>query len=276
MANNCSFTKLLGSVENDNLDILGAFDISISSINAGKLKIYSLVSQKVELLEGSSSQSVGGEITIPANQEFVIYGTSNAIKLRITDKYAIKGVREGSSAVSQVSLNIDKFKKCENLEYIDFPTISQVPTITGNLSSLSGCTNLKSLIVRFSGITGDLHNLSNLVNLENIRLTDSQITGDISVFGNMSNLTNININGTGIYGSLESIVKGQVSNGNTSGSISWGYLKYAPNVTFNGSNPATTGTATLSWEPNATAGRTDVTYNSVTITIDNTTGNVVS
>ena len=95
-----------------------------------------------------------------------------------------------------------------------------------------------------------------------------KLDGDVESFGNLTSLITLKIGETVLGGTLESLVKAQVGNGRTSGSIVMGYLK-TTNVTFNGVKP-NDNEATLTWEPNSEdATKTDITYNGVSVTIDN-------
>ncbi|MBI4177723.1 MAG: hypothetical protein HY516_05165 [Candidatus Aenigmarchaeota archaeon] len=65
--------------------------------------------------------------------------------------------------------------------------------ISGDLSGLSGMTNLKALYISGTGITGDISALSGLTNLEELGISDeypgnSRITGDLASLANLTKL----------------------------------------------------------------------------------------
>ena len=101
--------------------------------------------------------------------------------------------------------DIANLKRLVNLEVF---SLYSNPEVYGNICSLSGAKNLRSLKFAFDPkITGDISCLKDLTKLETLAMTHTRISGDISVFANMPNLKAIYVSGTKVKGDICSLSK---------------------------------------------------------------------
>lgn len=121
--------------------------------------------------------------------------------------------------------------------------------------------------------------ISNITTLQELHIYNCEkSSGYLSELGKLTNITKLIVRSTINRSTVESFVAAQVRAGRTTASISFKCFYIEGGIclcTFNGIELEDV-ELPLSWVPNATSGRTDVTYNGVTITIDNITGNIVS
>ncbi len=91
----------------------------------------------------------------------------------------------------------------KNLVNLEVFSLYSNPEVYGDICSLAGATNLRSLKFAFDPkITGDISCLKNLTKLETFAMTHTQIYGDLSVFANMPNLKAIYVGGTNVLGNI--------------------------------------------------------------------------
>jgi len=102
-----------------------------------------------------------------------------------------------------ISGNLSSLSGLSNLETIDL----SFNEITGDLSSLSGLRYLETLYIDFTSITGELSDLSSMRSLTAISTSYADITGKLSDLSSMSNLTVISFdeNVTGDLSDLSSL-----------------------------------------------------------------------
>jgi len=75
-------------------------------------------------------------------------------------------------------------------------------TLTGDISSLSGLSDLEYVDLAFTDVTGDLSSLSGLRNLQGISLWETNITGNLSSLSGLKKLSKISFYDTKITGDL--------------------------------------------------------------------------
>ena len=91
----------------------------------------------------------------------------------------------------------------KNLVNLEVFSLYSNPEVYGDICSLAGAKNLRSLKFAFDpNITGDVSCLKDLTKLETFAMTHTKISGDLSVFVNMPNLKAIYISGTNIKGNI--------------------------------------------------------------------------
>ena len=233
MANDCLVTKLKSVVDNDSLKTFGAFKISLDGAASTKLKVQSAKAQNVKVLEGFvtiSGQNVS-EFTVPANTLYTIYSdVSRKVVLLFSDKYSITSI---VSPFAGLGFDLEDLKYSDNLHIVDCGADSV--DVIGNVSSVENLNLIEKFnLKRSSKVTGNISAFSGLTTLTELTLPGcNRLEGDIESLGNLTSLISLRLGETVLGGTLESLVKAQVGNGRTSGSISMGYLK-TTNMTFNG------------------------------------------
>jgi hypothetical protein len=126
--------------------------------------------------------------------------------------------------------------------------------ISGNISNISGNSNLTYLACMDSGVSGSINSISSLTKLERLHIGNSGIGGDFGSLGAMTVLKNVNIENISLTGTIESFVYGQChasSNPRTSLPTSSAINIYGPllpHVTFGGKNYEGISFHLLSWE----------------------------
>jgi hypothetical protein len=138
---------------------------------------------------------------------------------------------------------VDKSK----LTTIDYLFTNKV--CKGNLNSLSGFTNLVTLVIRNSNISGDISALAGLTHLVTIGFGGSSVTGNISNLGALTSLSEAAFEYTYVAGSVEDFVKGQYSAGRTTEST--GVKLKGEDITFNGSAFGNAQFHTITWAPHS-------------------------
>lgn len=273
---NCLVTKLAEAVNNDKLPKLGELRFVVtnnseatsgvrvtfySNSNTGK-PVATLNSGGNFYSNSTLTTSVGGSLEIVSGWPDAYFGRGDI--LLISNKYKLSALRVGNNDANDTDIEFD----IEQLAYCTSLTSLSLygANVTGNAKWLSGLTSLDTLnlvgctllgglaylaipsITKMNlqgavieGNIGDLSSCTALTSL-NIRNCTS-LQGDISVFGNFTSAATIDIRGTSLSGTLESVVQGLISNGATSGSITFG----SNSVITAGGTKVGNGYDTLSW-----------------------------
>ncbi len=98
-----------------------------------------------------------------------------------------------------VSVDLSYFSDMEKLDYI---IITNVASLTGDLSDLSGLRKLESLEISGEGITGNLGSLGEIDNLSSIIISNAPITGDLSDIGGLDSIGVLKLRNTEITGDI--------------------------------------------------------------------------
>ncbi len=161
---------------------------------------------------GQSQCQSGGLITSVYKDHQSSYGEEDFI--RINNLEALKDVSQMKDLtclqyMDATDRNITgDIANLKNLKDLEVFSLYSNPEIYGDICSLAGAANLKSLKFAFDPkITGDVSCLKDLTKLETFAMTHTQISGDISVFANMPNLKAIYISGTNIEGDICALSK---------------------------------------------------------------------
>lgn len=78
----------------------------------------------------------------------------------------------------------------------------------GDISALSGLTNLEQLVLKSSNVSGDISALSGLTNVTELNLENTKIVGNIASLSNLSKVEIVGLNTNipkGIYGDIASV-----------------------------------------------------------------------
>ena len=206
MTNVCLITKLKSTVENSSLIGLGELEFIV--VRSSSLNYRNFNSSTIKALDsGYFKATVAGtvvgtnldEVSIPANSWTVIEFPSNmTFRVRVSNKYSI----ETWSPQERISMDISQ------LEYSTMTTSFGCYNgrNTGNISSISGMTNMTRLEAQASDVTGSIDSLSALTSLNTVYLNQTSLTGDVANL-NCLNIENLNVRDTAISGSLSSIAR---------------------------------------------------------------------
>lgn len=233
---NCLFTKLKGSVANEQLEKLGVLTIVASEETIGEtpspqMKIYLSANKPISLkaIGGYISKTVGGlsdltdEVVFEsAPTQQAVYFSNGNYKVEINDKYAVTAITYGGSYRTIPKLDFSKFGYLTSLTQIYQGTND---TSFGNIDGL--CTS---------------------INLEDFRAPSTEVTGSLDSFIPCTKLTIIQIARTHITGSLRVFAAGQVAAGRTTGEIAFrssNYISLDGNYLSSGTNKVITFNSSL-------------------------------
>lgn len=261
--NKCFLTKLMGTVSNNELPVLGHINLKFSKGNTTDgmylqtteaLSVKSFSNEQVEY-RYSSGESIGQTYTsVTGYPQAVIVSTSTGAHVLIPkDKIVCIG----------------GYKKP-----IDIDLLKYLPHITsikgayyGVLNSING-KNISKISFENSGeLEGNVNDTNFSSGLTSLIMEECRlITGSISKFKSMTTLTTLSLRNTQITGTWEEFVAGQVSAGrNSCNNLAISNINNGK-VTFDG-EVNTQGN--LSWSPNPSNNNyIDVTIGTKKITID--------
>lgn len=243
---NCFLTKLVGSVNNDNLLKLG--EIQGEMYGEGNVTLYSSEQITIKDLTGTFVTPSGESVVI--GNPVAVRG-ADGHKLSIVSKHTITKFQGGNT----LTLNL---KDC-----MYNPSVVEITArLMGDLSDIVQRDSLTIFSGQKGELYGDISNIAKFPALTQLIFSGNsgEITGNISSLGGLTSLAHLGLGDCPwITGTIEDFVAGQRTAGRTSGSITCYYLHHTQ-ITFNGSALPTAATATLSWTA------TTITYNGVTIT----------
>ena len=221
--NKCLVTKLNGVVSNKNLTPLGCVAFTAyPSNNTLKLECSG---NNVEYFTANGEAVFSTDKSnfvnrISANRP-VFVKTDKPTLIFISNKYELTKVDIYDSAPnSQLDIDFNDFKYCKKVEAFN---LGYYKTLTGDISSLSSLTSLRTLQLNNTSVSGDISSLSSLTSLQTLTLDNTSVSGDISSFNNMIELQTLKMGkqGTGYFKSLCNSLK---NNGKTSGTLTfWAY-----------------------------------------------------
>jgi hypothetical protein len=265
---NCLVTKLNGTVNNDNLPILGKLVFVLEPNQTTATMNWSvLAGSKVTLTGTASAWSDNEAQRIDSNGEFTarselyakLKGGSSGGKAIVENKYLLNGFRFNIKPTESInSMLVWYTGQLDNIllsnfygEDVTAPfrgisgitrfTASDIvnKNILGDISDLAASKDtLARVNVAFSQISGDINNIAG-ASLTVVSVSLSQVSGDVSSLGACTSLTEVNImQAQNISGTIDSFATAQVSAGRTSGScvfIDKGGSRKT--ITFNSSLP---------------------------------------
>lgn len=234
---NCLVQSLKAIVENENLEILGGFDLKVKYA-AGDKVIGLAKSQGGSVTAKFVGDTSTIDIVIPSDGTTCYTSITEDGVLQIRNKYSLKRLQIGYL--------------CEN---------------SINTAQLQYCTDINHLELKGGALKGDISNISNLTQMTALHVSNNtELYGDIKSLGTMTSLVMFSLTNTHISGTIESFVKESVKNGRSTGNISFSWN--LGDVTFNGNTVDGTASSSLSWSPNSVDNtKTDVTLDGTTITI---------
>lgn len=234
MSTNCLVTKLKGSVNNDNLEILGTIKVNATSEWIENKELYigyktALEHHIVEVADGSSHIIPEGESETVSSLDFY-YPKNNRMfnltpgnyNLIIPDKYDI-------ITLKVYNIDINSLKYCTGLTSITikggrYNYTGETDKCTGDLSSLANLTGLRYLRIDSYSVTGDLSAFKDYTDIIEVDI-HGNFTGDIANFKKCVNCTQaLFINAVNVSGNAENLFSGLYANGKRSGSLSFSIL----------------------------------------------------
>lgn len=254
----CFLKELKSEVNNPSLEKIGEICIPILSgstigfiTNAtfknSSYNVVDIVSGSATITENSISKSFPYEFTVTSTKNILVTASTDCV-ISLRSKYNICKI----SSINDWDINTQAFEYSPITEC----TLSEPTKMHGDLKYIIKKGNIQASL-SFGNDNGLFAG------------------SDLSIFGDCLSATSINIRYcNSISGSIEKLVARWVGNGRTTGSCAitcnGTTVKFANNYVSAGNNKS------LSWEPNATAGRTSITFNGVTEVIDSSTGEIVA
>lgn len=227
--NKCLFTKLKGSVSSV-LPYFGTMTIHVSKSNEVTDITQCMsctVGMKLKVLDGTNMLSFNSDFSNPVNEAVVnssslIYFLNGDYDVAL-EKYELKGLNthpNGSyGTILNYAFNFDELKFSKNLN--NFKAFSGSNT-TGSLSTFNDKIHMYELCVYGKKTTGTLKDIGNLKEILNLVIDNTNVSGNIKDLSALTKLSKVNIsNSLNIEGKLEDFCNGLVSNGKTSGTLSF-------------------------------------------------------
>ena len=278
MSTNCLVTKLKSTVDNSNLEILGAVDLVVlpqSSNGFVSMQTATDTTADVEVFDNTIESVTSGnvkkddthcQVGSASMGGFKLYA-KKATRVRVFNKYVLKKLGAGTNSVNDVIGGYSRLKNCNiNDIYITLSEDLDVSAFTGlNLDSLTSFMLAGEDTSYTVQLTGDIKPfIDGAVNMTSFGLTNLNTTGMkkyniADLFGNKTKITTLRITSNAfLTGTVEAFVAAQRAAGRTTNTegiaISSNLGTY---VTFNGSY-IPSGTGNVSWTAS-------------TITVGNTT-----
>lgn len=194
-------TILPTKVDNENLLRLGEISFKISNplhkvsnyVSFTVSKGVTLVSpvdmlSYTKTIDASDAHNIGKSFTAvnPGYAEanrVLIPLADDEIEIKLYKKYDIEYLIDTDNVRDTTAFNFDlgAIKYCTKLVYI---TLSAGNKVTGDISALSGLTNLTTINIKSSQVKGNISALSGLTNLTLLDIGNTSITGDIETLAN--------------------------------------------------------------------------------------------
>ena len=208
----CLITKLKGTVNDGSLPKLGSMLFKLRTTTTNLVKIEAIGKDvSFSSADGSNifSISSGGEektnaINVAESNTVFYVDASKGVTISIDNKYNLEKLdvyRSTDTHELTVDLNFEDLKYCKKLSWLALIYM----TLTGDISALSGLTELTNISLYSTQVTGDISALQNLTELTNIGLDSTQVTGDISALQNLTELTNISLDSTQVTGDISAL-----------------------------------------------------------------------
>lgn len=230
MSTNCLVTKLKASIDNSNLQRLGYVKFIVKPNTTGRNGIgfkagvtpeWKLEGNPASLYFSDSSYSVNNGQTATGVSEVYIVNSSNEDGiLWVSNKYDIIRLYDwGHQDSIYTADSEDGNYILQNINYINMRISNKL-----NLDYLPDTlTEVRS----YGGGKGNLSLFSKMSNLTSLRLDNASVTGNIASLSNLTNLTDLylaNMGGVAPYygsitGKVETLLKGLLDTGKTSGTI---------------------------------------------------------
>ena len=275
---NCLKTKLKASVDDSNLNVLGALAVHLNGALNTRFKVEYGSSRVYNSNDIIADAGVSVSFSDPSDPR--VTGTG---KLQIKDKYSITfiGFLDNNSTVT---MELKDLEYCTNLtgislmrpDCIEVKTLSQLAILPASLQSLIILITTDNY---YNYVTGNITDVGNrftaltTLNLQNNKSITGTMTQIAQTFPALTSLGNV-LGLSGFTGDILDFVKvRRYTQSVTSGSVSIADGQYS-GIKFNG-NALASGTKSFTWAVNSGDNtKTDVTYNGTTVTI-NSSGNVV-
>lgn len=249
---NCYVTKLNSVVDNDNLEKFDTIKIAVSQqeLNASGQQqciiIRTITGGAITLYVESNSNGYFVEdnyadLSDPSKHKKTIdiSSTSNKYIWIANDNYNL--YINGKSKLTKISCRgpygyysllsgfDESLMGCNNLNVFD------IAGRRDNFDTSVLPDNIKSVNLDYAQISLNISDFSRLSNLENLSLQQSYINGQITDIANLINLTSLNIAGphTHVTGSIEGFVEALISNGKTSGTLTFNQRDSTGLITLN-------------------------------------------
>lgn len=245
---NCLVTKLKGSVDNDNLTVLGSLKFSVDIRDGGHIANFvrskdNSVEYTVEIIspgvtitsvEGPGAKQIDSKKGIVRyyNDKLYLSGAGSSVNVMISSKYDIDTIQSLSKS-NGIEIKLSELKYCKNLTTLD---LNSYWNATGDIEELSLCSKLEQANIAWNeGTFGNIE----------------------KAFGTLTNLSLIGIANTVsvIDGDLKQFVQAQINAGRTScNGITFNSMQYVKALTMNGTNinyiTGINTNYTLSWSGN--------------------------
>lgn len=277
MVRNCLQTKLKSVVDNDTLQRLGTVTVLVPAGTSNNYILVKALADTESTVEAKyNNLNVNG---VDTSSKVTPLGSSTTYIRKSSSDKEVFWITKAALVQFESSYTTPDFD-ISQLEYATHLTSVEVRGSKGSFAKLADLSLTKLTVVnhRDAALFSDMNSITTLQELRVNACTKS--SGTLSDLGSLTSINKLIVRSAIDSSTVESFVAAQVRAGRTTATLAQFkcYYKVGDNFmcTFNGVGLEDDEGKTLSWAPNATAGRTDVTYNNTTITIDNTTGNKVS
>lgn len=199
MSTNCLVTKLKGTVNNDNLEILGTIVLKTKNTSGTKITISALngtVAKPVKISVSNGAlypYNSSTELAQPASRGAaknlpIDISTTSAGKLYIADKYNLTQFTPKDELIDSNYLDLDDFTLCTGLTRFQFGDYGK-----GTLSKLGKFANLTNVEIMSSNVTGDIKDFVAA------RVSLGQTTGSVNCVISIAQEMKVTLNGQKIW-----------------------------------------------------------------------------
>lgn len=258
--NNCLVTKLKAVVENNDLPVLGEFQIKMNAIPSFLVNqtLYLQFNVDSEIYSADGTKFVDNQgnptsdrVSFTANVGKYVNLPMSAITICVKNKYNITDIRCNFERVEPI--NISDICYASNITRIDAKLYGDIADLHG-LTSLTRLhsTNTSKYYNLNKVLIGNIGAINTLRSLTFLSLGFSKLNGNLEDIGALTSVTNLAVGNTGIGGSVEAFVNSQrtqtTNPRTTCSNMNVAYIGQQTSITYQGVQATTSGSAKLSWE----------------------------
>lgn len=257
--NNCLVTKLKAVVENNDLPLLGEFQIKMNAIPSflvnQTLYLQFNVDSEIYTADGTKFVDDQGNptsdtVSFTANVGKYVFLPTSAITICVKNKYNITDIRCNFARTEP--FDVSNLKYSSNITRIDAKLYGDIADLNGltsltrlHLSNVPEYYNLDKVLI------GNIGAINTLRSLTFLTIAFSKLNGNLEDIGALTSLTNLQVGNSGIGGSVEAFVDSQrtqaTSPRTTCSNMSVAYIGQQTSITYQGVQATTSGSAKLSW-----------------------------
>lgn len=242
----CLFTKLKGSVNNNNLELFGYIRIKV--LAGGDAVLYISMDSDVTVKTSNNVKLVVSGV----EYDTYTYESGNFVSITARSKDSNDGFifLDGKYSANKY-LNITSDNAYSIIDFVDVKFLTSLTTLSGvkaqgELSNLSSLINISQLSFPNNNddIYGDISSLSGLTSLVNLRMYSRNVTGELKNIANLANIKLVDVRSSNVFGSIEDFANLLAPNKNNEDVVT---VFCSDHITYNGAFVGNTHSAIITF-----------------------------